>query len=757
MHPPLDDPTMPYHATAYLKGHLQSSGFSDISTRDINIEFVDWCLQKSTVEAFHREADRRITVFNAQPQLTLQEQEEFLGLWSSPRCEPGELATAAAALRSTDSFLDYPAYLQHVHLIERYFRFLGALSYPAGIGNIKHFSRGTFSIYNLNDLFNLELAERVSYPVVKFFQEQLSIDTCLIESDVLGISIVYDHQIIYSVWLAHAFKSLWPEKIILLGGTAISQYYKYMKDKSQMKRFFNICDAVVVGEGESAIVEIAKSGGDRQLIADAPNTITYNPSTGQVRLPVNIHYEKVPALGTPVYSFPWELYLSPNRGVNYSPTRGCYWNRCTFCDYGLNTDSPTSPWRERKIDQVIADLKFLTESQKIKFVYFAVDVMAPGYLERLSDAIIDAGLDIRWSAELRMEKIFMPERCVKMAKAGCVCVSFGMESGNQRILDLIDKGTNVQYMAKTMENFSAAGIAVQLMAFHGFPTETEVEKKATFEFVNINQGNWATGGIGTFVLTGTAIVARNPEKFGIKIIETQDLDVTRALAYQDDGGSVHGDFLLEDCDASFNDDLGIFPSVLGRPWTGGTDTLHSMVYYDRYGRKFFKDNPLPALNTTEQSSLPDDPSTFSLEVKGQITSFPFNISRMLANRKARINHKFALIKSHIEPTFKELLRFETEVGVLGRDSEKYWIVGDEKCMQLDASIYRLLKEARNTEKTVKELLEKADADNSMRMRIYLDRLATAGLVSAMPASYSKGNHPLTPDKRFRSQSVAAGD
>ena len=95
------------------------------------------------------------------------------------------------------------------------------------------------------------------------------------------------------------------------------------------------------------------------------------------------------------------------------------------------------------------------------------------------------------------------------------------------------------------------------------------------------------------------------------------------------------------------------------------------------------------------------------------------------------------------------------MGVLGRDSEKYWIVGDEKCMQLDASIYRLLKEARNTEKTVKELLEKADTDNSMRMRIYLDRLATAGLVSAMPVSYSKGNHPLTPDKKFRSQSVAA--
>jgi hypothetical protein len=47
-----------------------------------------------------------------------------------------------------------------------------------------------------------------------------------------------------------------------------------------------------------------------------------------------------------------------------------------------------------------------------------------------------------------------------------------MESGNQRVIDLIDKGTNVAYMAQTMKNFSSAGIACQLMAFTDFPTET---------------------------------------------------------------------------------------------------------------------------------------------------------------------------------------------------------------------------------------------------------------------------------------------
>lgn len=306
-----------------------------------------------------------------------------------------------------------------------------------------------------------------------------------------------------------------------------------------------------------------------------------------------------------MYKHPWQLYLAPSRGINYAPTRGCYWNPCTFCDYGLNTAKPTSPWRERRIDQVITDLQTTIATEKVKYVYFAVDVMAPGYLERLSDAILDSHLDIRWGGELRMEKIFLPDRCQKMAKAGCVCVSFGMESGNQRILDLIDKGTKVQYMGETMKNFAAAGIPVQLMAFKDFPTETEAERDETVKFVKANNQYWSTGAIGTFVLTGTALVARNPGKFGIKLLETKDLDIVRALAYSMEGETSRKQLLTEEYDASFDDHGDIFPAVLGRPWAGGTDSLHSMIYYQAHGRTFFKDNPLSSSDEVGVQVGPD--------------------------------------------------------------------------------------------------------------------------------------------------------
>ena len=382
-------------------------------------------------------------------------------------------------------------------------------------------------------------------------------------------------------------KRTWPGKRVVFGGTAMSQLYKYLKDKQRIKAFFKLCDAIVIGEGETAICEIADCKGEFSAGAQVTNTITYDRYRDVLTIP-QVRYEDLTKLGAPIYDHKWDLYFSPERGINYSPTRGCYWNRCTFCDYGLNTDKPTSPWRERRIEQVIEDLRGAQRTYGVKYVYLAVDVLAPAYTDRLADAVIQSDLDIRWSAEIRLEKVFNQDRARKIAESGAVCLSFGMESGNQRVLDLIDKGTKVAYMGETMKNFANAGVAVQLMAFTGFPTETAAEEQETRQFVRDHADYWSAGGLGQFLLTGTSIIARNPEQFGITIIETKDADIARAITYTGGEGSDKKSSLTEDADASFDDSAAEFPSILGRPWAGGTDTLHSMIYYETYGRNCFK-------------------------------------------------------------------------------------------------------------------------------------------------------------------------
>lgn len=747
IHPPLDDPTIPYHSTAYLAGHLNHNGFTDVRMRDLNIEFVNYCLEPNTITAFYEEGDRRLLGHSRAAHLGFQDQEQYYELSVAPRVDAVELQRAAMVLRTRDTFLDYSIYVGSVNRLTAYFGFLGALSYPADIDSFTVKTRGRVSLYNLIDLFNADLAAQVCSPLVRYFEDRLCHDVDVSTTDLFGISIVYDHQLLYALHLARLLKQRWPDKPLVLGGTAISQLYKYLKDKSQMKRFFHLCDAIVIGEGETAICQIAACPDSLHSGARFMNTITYNQNTDTLAFPV-VTYEDVSKLGTPTYQHPWALYLSPERGINYSPTRGCYWNRCTFCDYGLNSDRPTSPWRERRIDQVIADLKTAQIDHGVKYVYLAVDVMAPGYLERFSDAVIDTGLDIKWSAEIRMEKIFTPERCVKLARSGCVAMSFGMESGSQRILDLIDKGTKVDFMSATMKNFSTAGIAVQLMAFTDFPTETPREKAATYKFVEDNSDFWAAGGIGQFLLTGTSLVAKNPAKFGITLVDTIDADVARAIAYNVDAASDRKVKLTEDIDDSFHDSGNIFPALLHRPWAGGTDSLHSLIYYATYGRFFFRKHPL-------DDFAPSSPNTREALVKctivtnGTLSESEFDLSEMFKNRDHFASYLKERMAMPAEPTFDRFCEWTGGISkVSSGDSKTYWLVTSREAVKLSKPVYQILLLAVEQKLTIAELFKGSSRELTEALIDYFTELQRKGLLAFVAPGQSRWDRFASADERI---------
>jgi anaerobic magnesium-protoporphyrin IX monomethyl ester cyclase len=735
-HPPLDDPTIPYHSTAYLAGQLVHCGFTDVAIRDVNIELVNWTFEPQVFTAFCEEAARRLRGFERQTSLTFPEQDEYLGLWRRRPIPFDELQRAVAGMRHRESFLQFPEYDRYRLAILGYFDLLGALSYPCELASFNQVSRGRFSPYSLRDLFDEALTARICQVFDRFLTERMETDAEFSAADCLGISIVYDHQIFHALHMARWAKRRWPEKQILLGGTAMSQLYKYIRDKQMMKAFFTVCDGIVVGEGETALCQLADAGGEVVPGMKVNNLISYDRAADRLYLPDHIHYENVAALGRPLFRYPWELYLSPERGINYSPTRGCYWNRCTFCDYGLNTAKPTSPWRERRVDQAVDDLRAAVAETGARFVYFAVDVMSPAYLDRLSDAILDAGLDIRWGAELRLEKIFSYERCVRLARSGCVSVSFGMESGSQRILDLIDKGTQVAFMGETMKSFSAAGIAVQLMAFSDFPTETRAEKEETRRFLHEHAPYWSVGGLGIFQLTGTAIVAKDPARFGIHLVEAEDVDIVRAVAYKIDKGSRDGEpkaMLTEDRDASFDSDGGIFPQRLGRPWAGGTDTLHSMIYYDVYGRSFFRDYAA-SKNDGMRPPSTDQLRSCTLVLPGVVKDSPFDIGKILAERRAMAAYLGQLVKIPREPTQSAFQEWATGRPPLVADlSRSSWIMSGIWGARLNPRVYKLFS-THPQPVVLGDLLAAVDEPFATKLLGYFQKLAEHGFVElTLPA------------------------
>jgi hypothetical protein len=402
----------------------------------------------------------------------------------------------------------------------------------------------------------------------------------------------------------------------------------------------------------------------------------------------------------------------------------------------LNTDKPTSPWRERPASLVVEDLKKITQEEKVKYVYFAVDVMAPGYLERLSDALDEARLDIRWSAEVRMERIFSKERCNKMARSGCVSISFGMESGNQRMLNLIDKGTKITFMGETMKNFAEAGIAVQLMAFSHFPTETAAERKETVGFVEQHKDHWSAGGIGKFVLTGTALVAKNPAKFGITLIQPQDADIVRSLGFQLNEEGERQMLSAEEGDDSFDDTNDLFPSVLRRPWAGSTDSLHSMIYYNEYGRTFFKEHcgkgavlP-PAASGSEDLFGP-------LVLHGRLAESAFDINSIFQSRAQLREHIAKLRESAVEPTYPQFQKLHHSLPTLRREEKKsYWIVQNGKCLKIADLIYLVLTRAVMQRCSLADLLEGFNPPLRERLLEHLRLLEKKGYIATKKIVHS---------------------
>jgi radical SAM superfamily enzyme YgiQ (UPF0313 family) len=296
-----------------------------------------------------------------------------------------------------------------------------------------------------------------------------------------------------------------------------------LPDKPELFAHF---DSAVVYEGETAFLQLIEAVGAGRTLANVPNVI-YRDDSGIHTSPLS-YAEDMASLPPPDFDgLPLDRYFLPERILPYLATRGCYWGRCEFCDHG---EGYTAGYRTKKIEAVIEEIRGLRDKYQTRHFHFTDESYPPALFRKLTRKLVETNLGIAWTTHMRFEKSLLDDEVWKDAVAsGCRYLHFGYESGNERVLKLMDKATTTEVIHRSLELSAGVGIWNHVMGFFGFPGERREDALDSIRFLEDNKNLVHSIGFGTFDLSKHTPVAKNPEKFGVTAYKNPEWDL--ALDY----------------------------------------------------------------------------------------------------------------------------------------------------------------------------------------------------------------------------------
>jgi anaerobic magnesium-protoporphyrin IX monomethyl ester cyclase len=327
--------------------------------------------------------------------------------------------------------------------------------------------------------------------------------------DVIGISIVLQQQLFSTITFCALIKEQFPNIHVTIGGNTVTRLRDVLPGKTDL---FSLFDSAVIYEGETAFLQLVEAVGAGRNLSGVPNLI-YRDKEG-IHTSSLTYAEDMAALPPPDFEgLPLEKYFVPDRILPYLATRGCYWGRCEFCDHG---EGYTAGYRTKKIEQITEEIRGLKEKYKTRHYHFTDESYPPALFRKLTRKLVESQADIIWTTHMRFEKSLLEDTVWKDAAAsGCKYLHFGFESGNERVLKLMDKATTGEVIQRSLQLSADAGIWNHVMGFFGFPGETREDALSSVRFLEDNRELVHSIGFGTFDLSRHTPVAKNPEKFGV--------------------------------------------------------------------------------------------------------------------------------------------------------------------------------------------------------------------------------------------------
>jgi anaerobic magnesium-protoporphyrin IX monomethyl ester cyclase len=241
-------------------------------------------------------------------------------------------------------------------------------------------------------------------------------------------------------------------------------------------------DVVVMGEGEEIIVDLANHFTENKELSKVSGIVYRDLKSGNLKsTPPRSLINDLDALPFPArHLVPFELYgASKEQTGGIITSRGCVYS-CNYCSSSLIMGKK---FRSRSPDNVVDEIEELIDKYQIRDIGFMDDtfMLNKRRANDIADEIKSRGLDLSFVASSRVDRVDQ-SLLQNLKSSGMKTIYYGVESGSQRILDLMKKNITLKNAEDAVKSAKNAGLEVLTSFIIGYPGETEEDMNKTIDF-----------------------------------------------------------------------------------------------------------------------------------------------------------------------------------------------------------------------------------------------------------------------------------
>jgi anaerobic magnesium-protoporphyrin IX monomethyl ester cyclase len=247
-------------------------------------------------------------------------------------------------------------------------------------------------------------------------------------------------------------------------------------------------DFVLLGEAEATLLELVQQLGKNQTDFMQIEGLVYSVNSAVVKTKRRKVLKDLDALPFPAWDLidirPYRKMWMDHAGyfsMNMGTTRGCPF-KCNWCAkpiYGNRYNSRTP-------QNVVLELKLLKKLFSFDHIWFCDDIfgLRPGWIKEFAECIEKEQFDLHFKMQGRVDLLLQEDNIRDLKRAGCENIWMGAESGSQKILDAMDKGTTVNQIYEATRLLKANGIHPSFFIQFGYLSENGEDIEKTIRMIN---------------------------------------------------------------------------------------------------------------------------------------------------------------------------------------------------------------------------------------------------------------------------------